>query len=641
MFLMMIVGTGGFIFYFVQKYGHVTSKLVDFRPPLTTTIYDRNGEKIANVFDKQHRVYATFDELPPRMIEALLAIEDTIYFEHHGVNIDAIFRAILKDIRAGKLIEGASTITQQLVKNVLLTREKKLSRKIKEIIFSVKIEMELSKEEILERYLNVIYLGHGYYGVKTAAEGYFHKRLNELTLKEIAVLAGLPKAPSSYSPTKNYKKAMRRANQVITRMHALGWIDAKTYQRALKAKPTVYDDTLTQNRAPYVVDAVLKEASEFYGDIRTGGYRIDTTIDLPLHEVGGKALNYAYDLAVKRAKKKRRYSAKRFKHLNGALVTIKPESGAILALVGGINYKQSVFNRVMQARRQPGSAFKPFIYQAALDLGYSGATQLFDIARTYDYDDVDGNGRKWRPKNYEKDFKGLITFRESLVHSRNLSTINLVTDIGLSRMIREMKDYGIDDLPKDLSLALGSMSLSPLKLAQYYTMFAAGGVQSEPYLIQSVKNHRHLWKHVPKTRRITDKRQAFLMTSILRDVVTRGTGRKAYVRGIELAGKTGTTNKAVDAWFAGYSPGYETIVWMGNDNNTPMLRGETGGRVAGPAFAYFYKQLIKIYPQVARRFKMPKGVYKTQHQGRTEYYTERSPLPVQKRIPDAGESLIF
>ena len=232
--------------YYYFTYDYDISSLTDYHPNQTSRIYDKNGEKIANIFLRQHRYYAPFEEIPPRVIEALVAIEDTTFFEHSGVNFDAIFRAIIKDVKARKMVEGASTITQQLVKNKLLTREKKISRKIKELIYSFKVEHALSKEEILERYLNEIYFGHGYYGIKTAADGYFHKKLSDLTLKEMAILVGLPKAPSTYAPTKNYEISMGRANRVLTRMHTLGWIDDTTFEKALAERPTVYDDTLTQ-----------------------------------------------------------------------------------------------------------------------------------------------------------------------------------------------------------------------------------------------------------------------------------------------------------------------------------------------------------------------------------------------------------
>jgi penicillin-binding protein 1A len=633
--IVAIVGSG---VYFLKKYGHETQKLVDYKPRQTTRIYDRNGELIANIFDKQHRLYVPFDEIPPRLIEALLAIEDTTFFEHPGINTDAIFRAIIKDIKARKLVEGASTITQQLVKNTLLTRDKKISRKLKEVLFSLKIEYELSKEEILERYLNEIYLGHGYYGVKTAALGYFHKDLDRLTLKEMAILVGLPKAPSYYSPTKNYEMALGRANRVISRMHDLGWIDDTMHTEAMDERPEVYNDTLTLNKAPYIVDEVVRQLRSDFEDIRTGGYEITTTIDLKLQDSARRAIKYAYDLAVKRSEGQEDFNASM---LNGALVSLDSKSGDILALVGGVDYAQSSYNRATQGLRQPGSAFKPFLYQVALDLGYSGATELIDVARTYEYE-KNGETQKWQPKNYEKDYKGLITLREALVHSRNLATINLVTDVGLSMMLREMKRYGIKDLPHDLSLSLGSISFSPLALAKYYTSFANQGIQVEPQLIRSVSNGYGSIRNYESTEKfITTPQQSYLMTTILRDVVRRGTGRRASVRGIEIAGKTGTTNKSMDAWFAGYSPTIETVVWFGNDDNTPMIKRETGGRVAGPAFAYYFKELLTLYPQTKRIFDQPDGIISTIIKGNKEYFSDVSKAPLIERDHDQSNALIF
>ncbi len=641
--------------YYMTQYDYDTSSLTEYNPPQTTRIYDKYGEKIANIFDKQHRYYANFEEIPPRAIEALLAIEDTTFFEHPGVNIDAIFRAIIKDIKARKMVEGASTITQQLVKNRLLTREKKLSRKIKELIYSIKIEQELTKEEILERYLNEIYFGHGYYGIKTAADGYFHKKLSDLTLKEIAILVGLPKAPSTYAPTKNYEISLGRANRVISRMYILGWIDKKTYTASLAEAPKVYDDTLTQNKAPFIVDEVVRRTSEIgIKNIKTGGYEIHTTIDLRLQEAARNSLKYAYNLALQRNKKYRENEQQKFENnpnyepedintslLNGALVSIDPKTGEILALVGSVDYKKSSYNRATQGRRQPGSAFKPFIYQVAVDLGYSGATKLVDIARTYEYE-KNGEEMKWQPKNYEKNYKGLISLREALVHSRNLATINLVNEIGLTQLLREFKKFGIKNLPKDLSISLGTISLSPLQLAKYYTSFANGGMQVEPYLIQSIeKNGIPIYEHTLKSRFITEPTQAFIMTSILRDVVRRGTGRRAAAKGIELAGKTGTTNKNVDGWFAGYSPTIETIVWFGNDNNTPMYKKETGGRIAGPAFSNYYTNVLKLYPQIQRKFEAPEGIIEVDIDGKKEYFSDISKPPRAESESDPQEELLF
>ncbi len=435
--------------YYVTQYDYDISSLIDYNPNMTTRIYDKNGEKIASIFKEKHRYFVPFEEIPPRAIEALLAIEDTTFFEHSGMNMDAIFRAIVKDIKARKLVEGASTITQQLVKNTLLTREKKISRKIKEIIFSLKLERFLTKEQILEKYLNEIYFGHGYYGIKTAADGYFHKELNDLSIKEIAILVGLPKAPSTYAPTKNYEISMGRANRVVSRMYSLGWIDEETYKASMQESPKVFDETLTQNKAPFVVDEVIRRmASQGIVDIKSGGYEIHTTIDLRLQEVARKSLKLAYDKSLKRIEKYIENEEKKFEknkefeisdinvtQLNGALVSLKPKTGEILALVGSVDYKKSSYNRATQGRRQPGSAFKPFIYQVAVDLGYSGATELVDIARTYKYR-KNGEELKWQPRNYEKNYKGLVSLREALIHSRNLATINLVNEIGLNQLLK-------------------------------------------------------------------------------------------------------------------------------------------------------------------------------------------------------------
>jgi len=646
----------GIIWYFYTQFKYNISTLVDYKPTKSTVIYDVNGEKIANLFGKKHRFYVPFEEIPPRAIEALVAIEDTTFFEHPGVNIDAILRAAIKVIKAGKAVEGASTITQQLVKNKLLTREKKLSRKIKEAIYAIKLEQSLTKEQILERYLNEIYFGHGYYGIKTAADGYFHKDLKDLTLKEIAILVGLPKAPSTYAPTKNYEISMGRANRVISRMHILGWIDDATYQDSLAENPEVFDDTLTQNIAPFIVDEVLRATKKLgIDDVKTGGYKIYTTIDMKLQVAARESLKYAYDSSLKRvegynekaikiAKKRKRkpniYDANA-SLFNGALVTLDSATGDILALVGSVDYTKSSFNRATQSRRQPGSAFKPFIYQTALDFGYSGATELVDIAKTFTYM-VDGKKKKWRPKNHGKSFKGLIPLREALVRSSNLATISLVKDIGLNQLLLGMQKYGMENLPRDLSISLGTMSFSPLQLANYYSSFASNGIQTQTHIINSIEqNGNPIHEKITKTTRITEATQAYIMTTILQDIVKRGTGTKARTKGIETAGKTGTTNNNVDGWFSGYSPTMQTVVWFGYDDNTPMHHREYGGTVAGPAFSKFYEKVISIYPETQRKFKAPAGIIKVKVGKREEYFSKISKPPRVEVVADPEEELLF
>jgi len=656
LFLLGLVSPFLMVGYFLLTYDFDISELVDYNPSETTRIYDRDGKKIANIFDKKHRYYASFDEIPPKIIEALVAIEDTTFFEHPGINIDAIFRAAIKVIKAGSAVEGASTITQQLVKNKLLTREKKLSRKIKEAIYALKLENHLTKEEILERYLNEIYYGHGYYGIKTAADGYFQKRLEDLTLKEMAILVGLPKAPSTYAPTKNYDISMGRANRVLTRMRTLGWIDEVQYQESVAESPEVFNTTLTQNKAPFIVDEVARRMRhQGIKDIKTGGYEIYTTIDLRLQGVARDGLKIAYEKSFERIAgymiKDQEILLKdpmwdiaddvNLSQLNGAIVSLDSESGDVLAMVGSVDYKTSSYNRATQGRRQPGSAFKPFIYQVGVDLGFSGATKLVDVSRSYKYE-KDGEELRWQPRNYEKNYKGLISLREALVHSRNLATINLVNEIGLKQLLAQLEKFGIKNLPHDLSVSLGTISLSPLQLAKYYTSFANHGTQVEPHLINTIeKNSMVIYEKQIQEKFITEPTQAFIMTTILRDVVSRGTGRRAKAWGIELAGKTGTTNNNVDGWFAGYSPTIETVVWFGNDDNTPMHRWETGGKIAGPAFKYFYDNLLKLYPQIPRKFEEPDGIIEVKVGRRKEYFSPISKPPMVENEINPEEELLF
>lgn len=633
-----------FLGYIIYNFEYETQRLINYKPRLTTEVYDRNGEKIANLFSDQHRYYVSFENIPPRLIEALIAIEDTDFFEHDGVNPDAIVRAIIKDVSAGKLKEGASTITQQLVKNALLTREKKFSRKFKEVLYAIRIEQELTKEQILERYFNEIYLGHGYYGIKTASDGYFRKPLKELTLKESAMLVGLPKAPNFYSPTKNYELCLGRANRIIQRMLELGWIDQETYDRATQERPKVYNDTLSQNSGPYVIDEVMRQLGDAFPDIRSGGYKIYTTIDMRLQEAGYKALQSGRNEILARARESGQMNPQMESQLNGCLLSLDPHTGEILAMVGGYDYSESPFNRVTQAKRQPGSAFKPFIYQVALDNGMSPASLIPDIPRTYG-NDV-GEEKAWKPKNYKNEYKGMVTIRDALTHSRNLATINMVSDMGFQEVVEGLRRYGIvENLPPDLSIALGTITLSPYDMAKYFTMFAGNGVMTNPILIRHVITPKgETFRYENKRRQVNTPAQIYKMTSILKDVVNHGTGTGARVAGMDIAGKTGTTNKSVDAWFIGYSPTIETVVWFGNDNNTPMNRSETGGRAAAPVFRYFYEDMLRIYPNTKRYFDRPNGVEldtDIKDQNDTESDTIGADGTSQEQTPKTEDQLLF
>ena len=642
-FTFLLIITVGLAAWLLQLYSdirHDIDTVINYNPPKTTQFYDKNGKLIANIFNKEHRLYVKYEDIPARVVEALVAIEDTQFFEHNGVNPDAISRAIITDIKAMKLVEGASTLTQQLIKTLVLSREKKLLRKIKEALLAIRLETILTKEEILERYLNQVYFGHGYYGIKTAALGYFRKDLYELNIKEVAILVGLPKAPSFYDPTKNLKFTLTRANQVVRRMNTLGWLNKEEYESAVNYIPTVYNDTLTQNKAPYIIDYALKTLRKDIPDIKEGGYKINLTIDLDAQEIARDALQVGYDGILQRDAKLQKNKLNNVDSnrkpveegyfigsLNGSIISIENSTGKILALVGGINYKESSFNRAIQSKRQPGSAAKPFLYQTALDLGYSPASQLVDIGRTYEYR-VNGEKKKWQPKNYGGNFKGMLTLREALTKSRNLATINLVTEVGIADMYKGLESYGITDIPRDLSITLGSFSISPIDLSKAYSVFSNDGIQVTPYMINSIVNSKgEVTNFEPIEKYVNSPEQIFLGKSILQDVVTKGTGRRAAVKGIELAGKTGTTNDNVDAWFCGFSPTIQTIVWYGNDDNTPMRRSEGGGSTAAPAFSYFYKKYLEIHPEIQRDFKIPENVKTSIINGKKEYYTDISPLP--------------
>ena len=620
----------GWLYNLYDEIKHDVDTVVNYAPKQSSQFFDKDGNLIANTFKEENREYVKYDDIPARIIEGLVAIEDTQFFEHSGINPDAISRAIIKDIKAGGFVEGASTLTQQLIKMLILTREKKIIRKVKEALLAIRLETILTKEEILERYLNHVYFGHGYYGIKTAAKGYFNKDLYELSLKEMAILVGLPRAPSFYDPTKNLKISLARANQVITRLDTLGWINKDQYENSMKEIPIIFNQTLTKNKAPYAIDYAISQLITDIPDIQYGGYKIYLTVDQDAQEIARESLKASYDDAIKRDLSSRGSNSKDdsyVKELNGAMITMESGTGRILAMVGGVDYNQSVFNRAYQSKRQAGSAIKPFLYQIALNEGYNPASQLFDISRTYNYT-VGGVQKKWQPKNYGGKFEGIVSLRDSLTFSRNLSTLNLVTDVGVELTSQELKKYGFKDIVNNLSITLGSMSVDLVEFSEAYSVISNNGTQVKPYIIEQIVNKNgEVVTFEPQTKEINTPEQIYLMTSILSDVVKRGTGKSAQVPGIELAGKTGTTNNNVDAWFCGYSPSIQTIIWFGNDNNAPMRKTETGGKIAAPVFSNFFKKYLQLHPEIPRNFIMPENVYTTNINGITEYFTDKSPLP--------------
>ena len=621
--------TLGIIGYFIYLYNSTrfaSEKIIYYNPPLSARFYDRNGNLIAVKYKNENRFYVKYDDIPGRVIETLIATEDTSFFEHEGFNFNAILRALIKDIKAGKKVEGASTITQQLVRNIYLTRKKTIDRKLKEMIISMKVEHFLTKEDILERYLNQIYFGHGYYGILTAAFGYFHKNLKDLSLKEIAMLIALPKGPSLYDPAKNYELNIKRADRIIKRMYLLGWISFAEYKQAILERPFVYKKMI-ENKAPYAIDTAIMKLLPKYKDLFTKGYDIYLTIDLPTQKLAQKTIKWNKKRVLKLNPDLNE------SELNGAMININPQTGEVLAIVGGADYEKSKFNRAIQSRRSVGSSIKPFIYQTALNIGYNPASLIPDISRTFkipsDTPEVD---KYWKPKNYEKNTLGLITLREALVHSRNLATINLVMSMGLDTVLKEMYNFGFDSLPNNLSIALGSVGESMWKFSELYTVFSNYGVKSKVHIVKQIKIPKENITITiePKLEYIEPDYQAYLIINILQDVVKKGTGRNARVKGIEIAGKTGTTNDFRDAWFCGFTPNSETLVWFGNDDSSSLGKKMSGGRVSAPAFAYFYKNLLQIHPELIRKFNIPKGAHTYEINGFKELFTKESPPPQQE-----------
>lgn len=668
--LFFIVTLIGMIIYDNQSKVH---SIKNYKPGISLKILDRKDRLVANVFENEFRYYATFNEIPPKIIETLLAVEDTMFFEHNGVNFDAISRAMIKNIKSGSYIEGGSTITQQLVKNIALSREKTIDRKIKEAFLAIQIENVLSKEEILEKYLNYIYFGHGYYGIKTAAHGYFNKELQNLNLKEIAMLMALPRAPSYYNPVKNYEFSLSRANNILERMHTIGWIDKDEYENFIKEKPRVYDQTLTQNLAPYVVDEIIRQLN-YIKDLKTGGYIVKTNIDLDYQKVAQDSLIYGYKTAKDRIDKREKKEIQEIINdeetpdtLNGAIVVTQSKTGNILALVGGIDYSKSNFNRATQAQRQFGSTVKPFIYQIAFDMGYSSASTISDVARSFkqaNFEHTNENMEEiieeefWKPRNYSKNFSGIVTLKEALKRSLNLATVNLVDLIGFQKIYDSMNNYGFKKLQKDMSIILGSFTLSPLEATKYYSLFANYGTMNEPKLIRSVinQNNEEIYNKSGENENNTDAEiddnnknsnkftapeQAYITIDILRSVVTKGTGRRAQANGIELAGKTGTSNDNIDAWFSGFSPTLQVVVWYGRDDNTTIGTYETGGIISAAAFSNFFTNIIKVEPGLKRTFDIPIDAKKQIINGEDFYYTNTSKIPKRNTKDKIDDNLIF
>lgn len=689
----------GFVLYIYKELPDI-KELKQYKPNLISRVYSEEGELIGEYY-VERRIAVPLDKIPPIVIKAFLAAEDARFFEHHGMDIRGIIRATIKNILAGAYVQGGSTITQQLARSLFLTQEKTIGRKFKELVLAYIIDNKFSKQEILQLYLNHIYLGNGAYGVEMASQDYFGKSVRQLNIAESALLAGLPKAPSSYSPFKNPGRARKRRDYVLSRMLELGYITEAEYKKAIETplpkenrriKNLQYNSHLTeyikQNLiAKYGEEKVYKGGLTIFTSINAGfqrrayealdrglreldkrqGFRgpIDNFANSPEKKdsflkngpqnIDDLNLNEYYKAIVEDINiKQKKYTLKlgilnvslpftnmqwattkkpaetllkpgdivyvkilsvgknneliasleQEPQVEGALLSIDPNTGYIKALIGGRDFIKSQFNRAIQAKRQPGSSFKPFIYGAALEKGYTPVSIIIDEPISYDL-----GFREWAPKNFDGKYYGPTTLRHALAKSRNVVTIKLLEAIGTQNAIDFAKRAGIESkLEPNLALALGASDVTLYEMVNAYTTFASMGKKFEPQVVLKVvdSSGNIMEETTPKSEQTISPAVCYVLTNMAKSVIEEGTAMKAKALGRPVAGKTGTTNNYVDAWFLGYTPNLVTGVWVGFDQPRPLGTLETGARAALPIWLDYTMYAESFYPPVD--FIVPEGV---------------------------------
>jgi len=725
-FCALLLSISGAFLYLSPNLPSVDSlRSIQLQIPLR--VYSADDKLIAE-FGEMRRSPIRFDDIPDEFIHALLAAEDDNFANHYGVDITGLMRAATQLLKSGQIQTGGSTITMQVAKNYFLTSERSFSRKINEILLALQIERELSKNEILELYVNKIYLGNRAYGIEAASQVYYGKPISELSIAQLATIAGLPKAPSAFNPLANPTRSLERRDWILGRMHRLGRLDETTYRQALAEPESArYHGAAPELDASYIAEMARAEMVGRFGSAAyTDGFRVHTTVSSERQIAANIALNsglieydqrhgyrgpeaslaelprdsWAQELAKHRSLAGLHAAAvsqvedsgilvltrdgkehavawdsikwarpflgtnsmgprpqrpadvvkigdvirirwhdeaalfSQVPQAQAALVSLDPQDGSIEALAGGFSFGQSNYNRAIQAKRQPGSSFKPFIYSAALDAGYTAASLVNDSPIVFVEQGMD---RIWRPKNDNNTFLGPIRMREALYKSRNLVSIRLLQTLGIDHTVDYISRFGFNpqDLPRNLSLALGTATLTPMEITVGWTAFANGGYKIEPYLIQRIEDRegnllfeanpprvpthpeaqpseveisaapadRHKTDGEPDTgprfaEQILDERTAYIMTSMLQDVIKRGTGRRALAMGRnDIAGKTGTTNDSIDSWFSGYNADLVTTVWAGFDQPQSLGRHEYGGTVALPIWMNYMGAVLKDMPE--------------------------------------------
>ncbi|KNZ70177.1 penicillin-binding protein [Thermincola ferriacetica] len=540
-------------------------------PNLPTYIYDINKNPVTKIY-VENREPIKIQDVPNLVKNAFLAIEDVRFYDHKGIDLRRIIGAAIVDIKEGRAAQGASTITQQLVKKAFLNPDKNIKRKIQEVVLAIKLEREYTKDQILEMYLNRIYFGHGAYGLQSAAQIYFNKDVKELTLDEAAVLAGLPQAPSAYDPYRNPEAALKRRNVVLDMMAKYDFISQaqaeEAKNKAITLKNSGEDGKKEEYPHPYFVDYVTDVLLEKYGENKVfkGGLKVYTTMDPKIQTIAEQAMANPNNFPRSKTDKNG------LKQPEGALVILDPHTGYIKALVGGREHSQKLqFNRATDAKRQPGSAFKPIIaYAPAIEKGAGAGTVVVDEPVTFG---------KYKPENSDGKYRGPITLREAVTHSVNVVAVKVLKDTGITNAVKFAKKLGITSLTQEdenLALALGGLhyGVTPLELAGAYGAFANKGIYIQPTAIIKVEDRygKVIDEFKPRKRIAMKDTTAYIITDMLKSVVQRGTGTRASLGKRPVAGKTGTTNQGKDIWFAGYTPELVGVVWMGHDDPKPMPR---------------------------------------------------------------------
>jgi len=575
-----------------------------FKPSAVTRIYAGDDVRLAELFIEK-RDPVPIHDIPHHLIAAIIVTEDRKFFEHSGIDVKGIMRAAVRDILAGEFVEGASTITQQLAKTLFLTSRKTLFRKLQEAILAFQIERRYTKNEILELYLNQIYFGSGAYGVASAANIFFSKAIQDLSLAECALISAMPRAPSRYSPLVNSNLAVKRRNIVLKQMLSEGDITPSEYRQASDEPARTGNHSRKAFKAPYFVSYIKKSLEDSIGSsmLYKGGLTVYTTLSSELQTAAESAMENGLRLLEKRMLAREQTDP----HPQGACIVLNVGTGEILAMVGGRNYEKSTYNRAVSAKRQPGSAFKPIVYAAAIEsMGFSQNTTILDAPVVFKQGK---EGKDWKPKNFSKTYSGEMTLRKALALSKNIPAVRLLQMIGPSTIVRFAQDLGIESsLAPYLSLALGTSEVTLLELTSAYSVFPNGGQAVTPFGVLEVTDDKGhvIWRVKPKKKVAMSRQGAAIMTDMLQAVILEGTGKKAQVLGRPVAGKTGTTDNYIDALFIGFSPDIAVGVWVGLDEPQSLGSRETGSRAALPIWIEFMQKALEKSPY--RYFGIPDGI---------------------------------